>query len=145
METMLRPGELSWAMVLSLIRVVGGFALFVAAVQLTAGEDPTVAVGRFLADSTEALLPLVGRLLVLWVVYLIVYTMVGGARDIWLLARVPSRLARIPERRGLFRGVRQFPNWLALLPASGSLALLWPWSSEFQSSVWTPGLFPQIE
>ena len=58
--------------------IVGWFAALLAAVHLVAGENPGVPVARFLAESAEALLPLVAFLVALWVAYLIVYLLLNA-------------------------------------------------------------------
>ena len=70
---MLRTGDLARALFLPYVRVISGFALFLAALSLLVGMDPTVPVGNFVVDSFTASLPLVERLLAVWSLYTLTY------------------------------------------------------------------------
>lgn len=77
-QSMPRPRELAQELSVPLALVVGWFTALLTAVHLAAGKDPTVPVARFLAESAEALLPLVAFLVALWLVYLVVYLLLNA-------------------------------------------------------------------
>ena len=143
-EMMIRPSELGWALLLPLIRMVCGFTLFVAAIHLLAGEDPTELVGQFLIDSTEALLPLAGRLAVLWLFYLPVYSLLGTFRDLWIVARFPTRLPKISRRR-CFSPCLWTVSYRQGSHCIRSLTLQRPWPADRLSLGWSRGFSHQME
>ena len=79
---MLRTGHLARALFLPYVRVISGFALFLAALYLLVGMDPKVPVGNFVVDSFTASLPLVERLLAVWSLYTLTYLLLAARRRI---------------------------------------------------------------
>ena len=66
MKNMLHSGDMAHALFLPFVRVIGAFTLFLAALYLLVGVDPTVPVSHFVVDPATASLPLVGRLFAVW-------------------------------------------------------------------------------
>ena len=95
------PRELLREFTKPFIVIVGGFAFVSTLIHLAFGQDPTVPVGRFLFDSFDALYPLAGRLIAIWLFYLVVYTLPGlYLRDLWRVSCVPEQLPAVSRRWG---------------------------------------------
>ena len=94
-----RPRALAGEMFKPFVVVLGGMALYLAALYLMVGQDPTVPVGRFLAASAEALGPFAAFLFTVWLLYLATYVLVGASlSDLWIIARAPGWFAGLLRR-----------------------------------------------
>ena len=99
MELMPRPRYLAGEIIKPFVFVLGGMALYLAALYLMVGQAPTAPVSLFLTESAEALGPFVGFLLTVWLFYLVTYIqMAASLSDLWILARAPGSFAGLLRR-----------------------------------------------
>ena len=92
-KVMPRPRWLAWELFKPFIVVLGGLALYLAALGLLIGQNPIVPVGQFLGQSGEALAPFAAFLFVLWLLYLVPYVLANASlSDLSVLA---GRLRRL--------------------------------------------------
>ena len=128
---MVHPREMAWLFTKPCLLVVGGLAFLTAIVAMLLGDNPVGPVGHFLSGSIEALWPVLGRLIALWLFYCVVYTLVGDQiRDLWAVARGPDRLPSVLRRRGF--------KFLPRLAYLTSFAPLLSWVRHFRLylSIW---------
>ena len=88
-----RPGALAGEMFKPFVVVLGGMALYLAALYLIIGQNPTAPVSSFLGESAETLAPFAAFLFTLWLFYVTTYVLVGASlSDLWIIA---GRLRRL--------------------------------------------------
>ena len=145
MKLMPRPLELAWELTKPFVFVVGGFALFLAAMYLVIGQDPSIPVGRFLTGSVETLGPFMGLLFVLWLYYLIIYLVAGVyVHDLWIVARLPDNLADF-LRRHCFSSQPDSTLPAHLIPSFSPGRLYRPHPPGLQVMGWRAGDSAQLE
>lgn len=146
MKGMLRPGDLARALFLPFVRVIGGFALLLAALYLMIGVDPTVPVGNFVVDSVTASLPLVERLFAVWLLYTLTYLLLGACRqDLWVIALFLGRLREISALSEFSTVFSRVPDRLKLFRPLELQARRWLDPTGRQYPGWVRGLSPQLE
>ena len=99
MELAPRPRHLAGDMIRPFVFILGGMALYLAALCLIVGQDPTHIVASFLAGSVETLAPFAAFLFAVWLFYVWTYVLVGASfSGQWILARAPACLAGLLRR-----------------------------------------------
>ena len=149
MKGMIRPGDLARALFLPFVKVIGGFALFLAALYLLIGLDPTVPVGHFVVDSVTTSLPLMERLFAIWLLYTLAYLLLGACRqDLWVIALALGRLPKVSRRPEFSILLSNVPDRLKQshpLESPNSPPRHWFDPSGRLHPGWVRGLSPQLE
>ena len=139
------PRYLAWQMFTPFVVVLGGMALYLAALYLLVGQDPTVPVGHFLAESSVAVAPFAAFLATVWVPYLWTYVLAGvSASELWIVTKTPDLLAGLLRRLHLsFSGSTLV---VCLITASSSLVRLYsPYLPVRLAMGWRAGDSVQLE
>lgn len=146
MKEMLHPRDLARALFLPLVRVIGGFSLFLAALYLLVGMDPTVPVGNFVVDSVTTSLPLVERLFAVWLLYTMAYLLLGACRqDLWVISLALGRLPKVSRRADFAMLFTRVAYLLIQPPAARFLSQDGSYSPRRIVAGWIRGLSPQLE
>lgn len=140
-----RPRYLAWQMFTPFVVVLGGMALYLAALYLMVGQDPTVPVGHFLAESFVAVAPFAAFLATVWVLYLWSYVLAGASlSEAWIIAKAPGWFAGLLSRLHLSLPVSALV--FCLIAASSSLVRLYsPYLPVRQAMGWRAGDSVQLE
>ena len=81
------------------VLVIGGIALCLAVLYLIIGQNPTVPVGGFVAESVHALAPFAAFLFAVWLLYCVPYVLMGAPlSDLWMLTRAHGWFAGLLKR-----------------------------------------------
>ena len=144
-KTLITPSQLVKAFAYPFPVVIGGFALTLTLACLTVGVNPIPLVIGFLHESTQALLPLIGSLAVIWGFYTVLYlTAVRTSRGFFSLQQNPA-LASTPSPawRVMSASVPQPECYLCFLQEE----LPTPLHTAFPTLVgtrWHPGTHPML-
>ena len=123
-KVMPRPRNLAGEIVKPFVFVLGGMAICLAALYLMIGQDPTVPVTRFLADSGEAVAPFAAFLSTVWLLYLWIYVLAGASlSDLWMIVRTPDWFAGLLRR--LYLSLHPGSTLVVCLIAASSLVRLY--------------------
>ncbi len=145
MELMPRPRYLAREIVKPFFFVLGGMALYLAALYLMIGQDPTVPVSRFLAESGEVVAPFAAFLCTVWLLYLWTYVLAGASlSDLWIPIRAPDWFAGLLRR--LYLSLRRESTLVVCLIAPSSLVRLYrPYQPVRMAMGWRAGDSVQLE
>lgn len=145
MGSLLNPREVAWVLAKPFLLILGGLALLLTALYLTAGQDPTVPVSSFIWGSFDALLPFIVFLSALWIYYVIVYDLADAyARDLWIVVLLPHWFAGFLRRHWVAFGRDSILPVSPISPFS-PVRLLHSRLPGLQAMGWRPGDSAQLE
>lgn len=144
MELAPRPRHLAGDMIKPFVVILGGLALYLAALCLLVGQDPTHVVSSFLAGSAETLAPFAAFLLTTWAFYVATYVLVGAPfSELSILARTPGWFAAFLRRLHLWLPGSMFA--VCLIVPSSLVRLYRPYLPVRAAMGWRAGDSVQLE
>ena len=143
-DLMPSPHHLAGEFFKPFVLVIGGLALYLAALYLLVGQDPTAPVGGFVAESVQALAPFAAFLLAVWLLYCVPYVLMGAPlSDLWMLTRAHGWFAALLKR--LHLSLPSAAPVICLIAPSSLVRLHHPYLPVRMAMGWRAGDSVQLE